>query len=231
MPRDLLYLPQEGGQLVLATDCSSCIGMKDNDLIKASYEVTSYYLARVVLMELISVRAKPMAYTLNSSFADHWTELRKGIETAFKQIGQDNPLHIGSSEKNFPGEQTSIGITLLGKIDRAAEKPSCKDFAVIGIPLVGQELLENETQSISLEECLTLSQDLFIGEMLPVGSRGIRQEFETHFHKGIESSDSTLDLDKSAGPSSCLIVSYLPDAKNSLQVRFGNRISFLDLVG
>jgi hypothetical protein len=203
--------------------------MKDNDLIKASYEVTSYYLARVVLMELISVGAKPLAYTLNSSFADHWTELREGIENAFKQIGQDNPPHIGSSEKNYPGEQTSIGITILGKIEKAVEKPSCKDFAVIGIPLVGQELLENETQSVSLEECLALSQDPFIGEMLPVGSRGIRQEFETHFHKGIES-DSTLDLDKSAGPSSCLIISYLPEAKKRLQIRFGNRISFLNLV-
>ncbi len=231
MPRDLLYLPQEIGSLVLATDCSSCIGMQEKDLVEASYAITSFYLARVVLMELISVGATPLAYTLNSSFPDHWSELQAGIEEAFSQIGLVDPPHIGSSEKNYPAEQTSVGITILGEIGNATEKPTCQEFAVVGIPLVGQELLGNEYQSVSLEECLALRQDPAIGEMLPVGSRGIRQEFETHFQKSIATGDATLDLDKSAGPSSCLIVGYLPEAKDRLHERFSNRISFLDLVG
>ena len=223
--RDLLYLPQGDDTLVLAADCSSSIGMKALDQVEAANPIITYYLARVVLMELIAVGAKPLAYTLTSSFPDLWDELLSGIEKAFGEIHIDEPPHIGSSEKNFPTEQTSVGLTILGKIQTKESFARYDHYAVIGKPLVGPELLEQEELAVRLEECLLLRLDPRIGEMLPVGSRGIRAEFEPYFGKRLAA--SSLDLEKSAGPSSCLLLSYQPGAAGWLKERFGDRVSFL----
>lgn len=87
-------------------------------------------------------------------------------------------------------------------------------IAVIGSPLVGQELIEREQEAAPLNLFKTINsiEDIMT---LPVGSKGVLTELNGLFSNRrfeIKDLESEVDLVKSAGPSTCFIA-VCPEAK------------------
>lgn len=219
--RDLLYLPLNNQDtFVIATDCSGSVGQNPLDDVKVDYDLLSYYTARVVLMELLSVDAKILGYTLNNFTRKGWEALNEGIQQAFNEIGLKDIPYIGSSETNFVMQQSAMGITIIGKTKINQKIPSYNNYAVIGSPLVGPEVIEHKDKIIHLQDVKTLRKTKGIGEMIPVGSKGIKWEFEQNVDLKIK--DCNLNVLKSSGPSTCLILNYKESMEYDLKLKFSN---------
>lgn len=215
--------------LVIGCDSAGGIGPKPLDKVKVGGYIIGKFTARVALMEVLSVGAQPIAVIDTLSVEIHPTgfEIIKGIQREVKDAGLDpGSVLTGSYEKNVPTEQTGLGVTVIGIVPKkdlkiGTSKPG--DVVVaIGEPKVGAEVVEviqsgKEKEVLAdLKDVKTLLSLDFIHEILPVGSRGIAKEIETltkphnlafSFEKGIK-----IDLEKSAGPSTILLIT-LPQEK------------------
>ncbi|MDM5200565.1 hypothetical protein QUF79_21335 [Fictibacillus enclensis] len=94
--------------------------------------------------------------------------------------------------------------------------PSIAKVAVIGAPLVGEEVISRSKEGISLSLFRQLLKTDGIYEILPVGSKGIGYELGVLCGSSARFK-STLPLDKSAGPSTCVLISY--DEKQHSAIR------------
>ncbi|EHQ89333.1 hypothetical protein [Desulfosporosinus youngiae] len=223
----------------LVASCDSCggIGMKELDAYQISWFVTGKLTTRVALLEVISTGAVPQMLTVAISNEPYPTgdELLKGVNDELKSAGLTTlPMSI-STEKNIPTQQTGLGISVIG----VAEKDKLRigtaqpgdDIYCLGFPKVGSELDNPEDPEIvqvkAVQVLLGISS---IHDILPIGSKGIRVEAD-----GLAAAVNSrlrldparaLDLDKSAGPSSCLIFSSRSLSSGVLEQAFS---SFPDL--
>lgn len=201
MNRDILEIDD----LLVCTDVSASIGELPLDQLSVPYEVVGYFLARVVLMEMVSVGGQPLAYTLSNVSNNGYDSLHKGISRLLAELSYSLP-NITSSETNFNSKQSSASITLIGR--KTKDFTTVKgELAVAGIPLVGEEVMNGEILSLQLFQ--QLCKDDRVLSVIPVGSKGILEEVRMNF--GIEVTSAELDLYKSSGPSTCCIVSYKDD--------------------
>lgn len=215
--RDLLLIPlTEKENLVIASDNSGSIGMKDGDEVQVPYKTVAYYSFRVAVMECISAGAEPFAVVVQNFCGDEaWAELLQGIEKGMRDLGKMDIKITGSTESNFALNQSAIGISVLAK--RMANKKidaltydtqTC--IAVIGSPLVGQEVMAKEEQVVPMSvfrQVCALEGVVTI----PVGSKGILHELNTLFENTSfteENVGSTLPLLKSSGPSTCFVAVF-----------------------
>jgi hypothetical protein len=212
--RDILVIPlTEEENLVIASDNSGSIGIKNDDAVQVPYKMVAYYLFRVAVMECISAAGKPFAVVIQNFCGDKaWHELIEGIEQGISELGKLDIQITGSTETNFVMNQSAVGLTVLGKKRANVHCDKLKyhlgiSIAVIGSPLVGQELLEMEEQvvplSVFMEVCSI--EDVVT---IPVGSRGILHELNTLFEGTPfteQNVDSTVHLTKSSGPSTCFV--------------------------
>lgn len=221
-------------RMVITCDSSGGIGDKDMDVVKAEPEVVGYFAAHVALMELLAVGARPITIVNNLGVEMDQTGTRiiNGIKRALEplNIKEDIPI-TGSTEENFPVCQTFMGITVIGIMEKSSwrsKKPRKGDLAVlVGMPKVGQEILEDKGREImSLSLLMELLKKPYIMEILPVGSKGIQyelgemaktSELEYEIHN-----EGNIDLYKSAGPATCAIVAVdkagYEDLKNTLSL-------------
>ncbi|UTW69818.1 hypothetical protein KHA80_02285 [Anaerobacillus sp. HL2] len=58
--RDLTIIADGDKKLVIACDSSGAIGPKELDVVKVDANIVGRFISRVVLMEIISVGAKPI---------------------------------------------------------------------------------------------------------------------------------------------------------------------------
>ena len=115
-------------------------------------------------------------------------------------------------------KQTALGISVIGVADknklRIGTTQLGDDVYCLGSPKVGSELNNPEDPEIVQVKDLQILLEIFtIHDIIPVGSRGIRLEAD-QLASSVNSClridpTCTLDLDKSAGPSTCLIFSSL----------------------
>lgn len=235
--RDVSFIPISGKEeLVIATDCAGAIGEKLEDDVKVPLEVVGYYTTRVAMMECVSVGATPFAIVLqNFAGDDYWEKIKGGIQQACTELGLQNIKITGSSESNFHVKQTAIGISILGKVDsekkRIAITPPTARFAVIGKPLVGDEVIEQTNDVLSL----SLFQSLldFIYEVIPIGSKGIAYELnELLKDNDLQAADiqSTVSLTKSAGPATCVLISYHEEMEPKIKELAGSLFFKISLV-
>jgi hypothetical protein len=215
--RDVLFIPfNQEEELVIASDNSGAIGMKVDDQVKVPYETVAYFSFRVAVMECISAGGEPFAVTLQNFCGEFaWEHLRVGIDDGLEELGLTEVEITGSTESNFSLKQSAIGVTVLGKrkIAKQAERlvfSSQLEIAVIGSPLVGNEVIERETEVVPLSMFNEINSLANVGT-LPVGSKGILYELNQLF-SNLEFSESDIssnvDLTKSAGPSTCFIAVY-----------------------
>jgi hypothetical protein len=235
--RDVLFLPLGSEEeLVIATDCSGGIGLKEADLVKVPYETVSYYGARVALMELMSVGAVPIAFVLQNFVGDkEWKLLLKGIYQAFDELHLSIPI-TGSTESNMSMIQSAVSFTAIGKVNKANKligiTPPQAKFAVIGEPLVGDEVMKRQERVLPLplfQQLLTLPG---IYEIVPIGSKGIFHELKGlmeingFVHQEVFCS---LPLYASSGPATSVLVSYCPEAEGKIKEAVGDYFFSINL--
>ncbi|GAM12209.1 AIR synthase related protein [Mesobacillus selenatarsenatis] len=215
--RDILMIPLTGNEnLVIASDNSGSIGLKEWDAVQVPYETVAYYSFRVAVMECMSAGAEPIAVTLqNFCGEDAWDVLLKGIKQGIAELGKPNISITGSTESNFSMNQSAVGITVIGKTRgrKAVDQltfTNQTNIAVIGRPLVGQEVVEREAEVVPLAVFERICGLQSVATM-PVGSKGILFELNSLFadiHFTEENLVSNLNLSKSSGPSTCFIAVY-----------------------
>jgi hypothetical protein len=238
--RDVLMIPfNEDENLVIASDNSGSIGLKEMDAVRVPYETVAYYSFRVAVMECMSAGAEPFAINLQNFCGDDaWETLVKGIEQGIAELGKSNLSITGSTESNFSLSQSAVGVTVLGKmrgikaIDKLTYNRQTK-MAVLGRPLVGSEVLERESDVVPLavfKQICGLENVVTI----PVGSKGILFELNglfTEVQFAEENLETILNLTKSSGPSTCFIAVYPERMKPKLSSAAGLHFHEINYLG
>lgn len=208
--------------LVIACDVSGGIGPKAGDSLSVSGEKIGYFTARVALMEIMAVGVTPITVvdTLSVEYEPTGKEIIEGIKKVVTEIGLDFETVInGSTEDNIMTFETGVGVTAIGLAEKGSLRMSCSHkgdlLAVIGIPLVGEEMLEKKDMAVSIDDLKNLLKKNYIREIIPVGSKGIGYEADLLASMSdlkVDFSDGlNFDLKKSAGPSSVFLLSISPD--------------------
>lgn len=223
--RDLTVIPQpRGGFLVAACDSCGGVGPKSGDVLKTDGFTVGYTAASVVLMELIAAGAEPffLADGLAVESDPTGREILRGIIRAAAEAGIPEEAVNGSTEENFPTLQTGLGITALGWTEKwPVHRSDPGDVLVLaGLPRWGQAVLESDRGdrlTLGLLKRIRSGEPFtdLIGEILPVGSRGVLAEAGDlaatagcAFHP---EEDLPEFLNGSGGPSSCAVLSVKPD--------------------
>ncbi|WP_102272725.1 ATP-binding protein [Cytobacillus massiliigabonensis] len=226
--RDVLFIPFNNEEsVVIASDNSGAIGLKAADAVKVPYDMVSYYSFRVAVMECMAAGAEPFAVTLQNFCGEEaWQALIVGVRKGLAELERDGISITGSTESNFSLNQSAIGITVLGKTRENMCEPMYSEqtrLAVIGVPLVGNELVEREEEAapLSLFKQICALPDVIA---MPVGSKGILFELNGLFSNKVFAAheiDTNLDLLKSSGPSTCFIVAYPVEKKDEVMAIAG----------
>lgn len=205
--------------LVISCDSSGGIGNKEKDLVKVEPEVVGYYSTQVAMMEILSFGAKPITIvnTLSVEMNDTGKRIIDGIKKALEPIDfNTSNIITGSTEENIPVVQTGMGITIIGIVDRKSwERPTTEPGLIsvaVGLPKVGEEVVEDKNRTtMDILKLLNLKEKEYVKEILPVGSKGILYELEqmakTNKIRFNLEKDISIDIKKSAGPSTCVIAS------------------------
>src|SRR5699024_12683591 len=117
--------------------------------VKVNYQTVSYYAFRVAYMECVAAGGTPFSIILHN-FNDQtvWNELIEGIKLGLAEVNLKNIPITGSTETNFALNHSPLGLVTLGKKKiHTAKKinPEIEKLAVIGKPLVGQEIIDAES--------------------------------------------------------------------------------------
>lgn len=177
---------ESGSQLILVA-CDSCgsIGEKDNDTLKAPFEVVGGVTVRVPLFEILTIGAKPISVSVTISNEPEKTGERilNGIrKELMNSLGFIPPLVV-STEKNMPTTMTALGITVVGVCDNSdvliCDNPFDHYGFVVGRPSVGGEVLEFRDEIFGKEQLDMLLGMEEVLEIIPCGSSGIYGELDT----------------------------------------------------
>ncbi|MEQ2528697.1 AIR synthase related protein [Bacillaceae bacterium CLA-AA-H227] len=217
--RDALVIPiSEQESLVISSDNSGGVGMKEQDVVKASYDTVSYFSFRVAMMECLAAGAKPLAVVIQNFCGEpEWNELVAGVQKGLKELGLEQIQITGSTESNFPFVQSAMGLNVIGKKSNRDRVIDSSAVALIGLPLVGHEVLEqaDEVAPLSLFYQLSLHEDVLLW---PVGSKGVGHELQ-RLNLVIESYE--IDFDKSGGPATSFLIMYPKESEKEIATLAG----------
>ena len=228
--RDLTLLDLAGGfSLVVAVDSDGGIGPREHDVVRVSDYLLGRFAMRVPLVEVLSSGATPIAAfdMLTMSMGGGGSEIVRGIRAELAEAGlpEDFPLS-GSTEDNVPTTMTGVGTTLLGIVAEADFRPGSSEPGDVvlcaGVPKSGpdDEIRLDDPEIARCAEIAGLLRIDGVHDLLPVGSRGIAGEsleLARSADLGFEAStEAPLDTSKSAGPSTCILVSALPSAVDAV---------------
>jgi hypothetical protein len=209
-------------ELIITTDGCTGVGTLKEDLINLDLRTVAWTACKVALMELLSLGARPIGYAFNHIASPYdYDQTVLGITQCMQDFGQAKVPFISSSEKNFPVSQTTITIALTGireKKDRSV--PNDAVYLLIGEPLVGQEVLEHSDRQITAEEFMQLLSTEGVSEIIPIGSHGVFSELAA---MGIAVESCELDLNKSAGPATCVLAAVNRNSLDSVIKLFNGK--------
>lgn len=224
MKRDVTVIPFLDQSLVVASDNSGGIGLKEKDFVQVPYEVVAYYSFRVAVMECLSAGARPISVVIHNFCDDEsWDAVVSGVKKGLRELGMPTIPITGSTESNFPLLQSALGIVVLGVrgnsfMETSGLQKSSK-LAVIGMPLVGQEVVNRNNEVLPLP----LFQELcHLGniDIIPVGSKGVLYELQNLLGDDtISPIDLIVEVDvlKSAGPSTCILMAFPPELEPTVK--------------
>lgn len=227
--RDLTLVFEEGdGVLVIACDSLGGIGPKPYDCVKVPAEVVGKYAGRTPLMEVLASGATPFLLVNNicTEMEPTGEGIIRGIKEELRKAGLSLTTVItGSTEKNVTTCQTALGITVFGrtvKKELKLGKAQKGDLVIcIGQPRVGKEVIEREEKNADPALIKKLLDTPYVREILPVGSQGILYEGELlarcSGNTFVPDLSAGVDLKKSAGPATCVLVSVVAEEWKSLQ--------------
>ena len=217
-----------GHAVVVGSTSSGGIGAKPLDVLRVEGDVLGRFLARVALMDVLATGAFPVlvSVTLGVEKMPSGNEILAGVKGEVRVVGLDPGQAVMERfEENFGSVQTGAGLTVVGfanedELRLGKTKPG--DLVVaVGLPRVGGEVLSAEVKGeiVDLRNVLTLCQQSFVHDVFPVGGLGIGYEARMMaFGVGrqLEFEKSELDLVKSAGPATVVLVSMDPDKLGDL---------------
>lgn len=220
--QDVLHL-NNAENLIIATDNSGAIGEKKCDEVKVSYEEVAYFLFRVTFMDLVAAGGQAESLILHNFNGDSaWKKLLEGLIQGVNEAKLPSLSITGSSESNFDLKQSATSLSMIGR-KRFQQEERWRDdlveeyhLAVVGRPLVGEELLQYPEAIASLESFYWFSQQKEVIGLVPVGSKGIRSELKKISDYLPINFPNELELEKSAGPSTCYIMIYKKDFEEQL---------------
>lgn len=216
--RDIEVVSINSEQYLVAS-CDSCgaIGLKNYDLVQVAWSITGRMTTRVALLEILAVGAVPKVMTVAISNEPHPTgeEVLKGVNEELASARLALPMTI-STEKNIITQQTGLGISAIGVVKKNELRIGTSRYGdeifCLGLPKVGPEISDPEDHEIlQVKHMESLLAICGIHDIIPVGSRGIRaeaQQLASNINVQLVIDPScVLNIDKSAGPSTCLIFS------------------------
>lgn len=237
--RDVLIIPFNGEEsIVVACDNSGGIGLKKMDAVQVPYNTVAYYSFRVAVMECLAAGGHPIAVTVQNFCGEAaWQELIGGINRGADELRLTGLQITGSTESNFSLVQSAVGLTVLGKkkTSRADLRPRYTEdtkVAVIGKPLVGDEVMDNEAEAVPL----TVFKQLCTLEdvtLLPVGSKGIYSELNGLFsNRTFKKTEIVSDLDiyKSSGPSTCVLAVFSKKKRGDIMKISGSYFHEIEVI-
>lgn len=192
-------------EYIITTDCAGAIGEKEHDLVTAPNEMISYFTTRNAVIENLSKGGIIQTISYANFIGDKaLPSIEQGIKTVTKHFPQTIEV-VGSTESNFDMNQSALSVTVIGKTE-PLKKKRYNNFCAIGLPLVGNEVLSHKEHIVTLEEILLLLNNDSVSRIIPVGSKGINDRAKTVL--GFLFQSDTIDLHKSAGPSTTILVEY-----------------------
>lgn len=231
MPGALILPFTEELELVIAADNSGAIGEKEADVVKTSNQLVGQFACRVAVMECLAASGEPQAVIMQNFTGDAaWREYEIGVREVLREAGLDSLPVTGSTESNFPGLQSALGLTVIGLRKKQARiRFTGKEaFAVIGTPHVGGEVLEHLHELPSPLLLKKFTEEPGIVGVLPAGSKGIQHDYERWTGRKDEWM-SSLDLKKSAGPATCFLIAFQPENRERVQQLGGRFFHSLDI--
>ena len=240
--RDLTLIDyNDKEKLVVACDSLGAIGSKEKDIVKVPAYVVGRIISRVPILEVLASGALPFSIinTLTVEMNPTGAEIISGIADEIRDLDLDSAKLInGSTEDNVPTVQTGVGITVLGRLLNESNKLGTSKLGdklfVIGLPKVGDEVFLDDPETMDIKTMLSLLTMEDVHEILPVGSKGIQYEAElltggvnctVEYNKRLE-----LDINKSGGPASCVIISVKSDSlwnQDSLRTKLNKPVNLL----
>ncbi|MCR3923568.1 MAG: AIR synthase related protein, partial [Firmicutes bacterium] len=224
--RDLTLIKVGIGQtMVIACDSLGAIGAKKADQLQTSGEIVGRLTVRVPLMEVVAAGAQPLAVvnTLCVEMEPTGRAIIAGIQQELAAAGfADLPI-TGSTEENMLTVQTGVGVTVIGLVATSAlrlgEATKGSTVFCVGKPKVGEEVLAGESVAdVPLVRALLMLAD--VQEVLPVGSKGILYEANQLAKSAnltfIANEVNDLELTKSAGPGTCVLVAASAGCANEV---------------
>ncbi|MEW5920354.1 MAG: AIR synthase related protein [Bacillota bacterium] len=216
--RDLTLVPLGSNEiLVIACDSLGGIGPKAKDNVKTPADVVGKYTARVPLMEVLACGASPFVVvnTLSVEMEPTGAGFIKGIQEEIRMAGFPSGIAVtGSTEENTTTCQSGLGVTVIGKATnselRLGQSRAGDLVVCLGRPKNGTEVLDGTAKAdpALVKKLLAVP---CVREILPVGSRGVLYEAELlaqcSGNRLVLSPSPEIDLKKSAGPSTCILVS------------------------
>lgn len=216
--RDLTLIPLGASEiLVIACDSLGGIGPKPYDSVNAPAEIVGRCTARVPLMEVLACGAFPFVVvnTLSVEMEPTGVGMIKGIKEEIMLAGLSAEIVVtGSTEENATTYQSGLGVTVIGKAAKSAlrlGRSRAGDLVIcFGRPKFGIEVLEctKKADPALVKKLLAAPA---VREILPVGSNGVLHEAELlaecSGNRLVLMPSPGIDLRKSAGPSTCVLVS------------------------
>ncbi len=200
-----------GNNHIVTTDNSGGIGEKQADIVHTTDRLTAYFSTRVCLLEQWAAHAMPTTVLLhNFSGSASWHNYVAGIEDVFTETSMPPPPISGSSETNISLSQSAIAITMIGQQQERITSKDC-EWYTYGYPLVGDEVLQNPEKIASLQKLNQALKEGCIQQLWPVGSRGILHEIRILTKTSTAEITTHLDIHKSAGPSTVVLLSIPKD--------------------
>lgn len=229
--RDLSIIDLDAGRLlVIAVDSDGGIGELVHDPVYCTAFDLGRFSIRVPLMEIRASGAKPIAAfdMLTVPMDKYGKEIIRGVRAELLEADlTDNFPLSGSTEDNVPTTMTGVGTAVIGIAEKNEFRPGTTKtedvILCIGLPKSApdEKVLLNDPEIIKQSDLSTICKIENIHEILPVGSKGIAYEInqieETVGLKSVIKKNIRINLEKSAGPSTCVIVTTSPDTEKVLK--------------
>jgi len=220
-----------GHAIVVGSTSSGAVGPKAMDQVKVKGRILGKFLARVALSDVVSVGAFPvlLSVTLGVEKEPTGNEILEGIRKEAIVLGlEPNQVVLEKTEENFPTTQTGAGLTVVGFANegnlRLGKTVPGDVLVAVGKPKVGEEVIAAEVHGeiADLRNVAALSQRRYVHDIVAVGSQGIAYEARMMaFAVGRQlklSEQAAVDLEKSAGPASVVLVTLDPKRLEDLNL-------------
>jgi hypothetical protein len=206
--RDAAILEFMNGYLVNTCDSAGGIGELEMDILNVDIQTVALSTLKVAFLENLTLGSKILS--VSATFMNSPKYAQSAIESLSNFLKKWKIPLVVSTEKNFSTIQTRIGAGVVGfakKLRIGGAKPNYGVYVIVA-PKVGKEVIENAEEVVRIGDVTDLMKLKTVGEIIPVGSKGIIAEAENLAENSGLRFVSEKDeewMHKSAGPATCAV--------------------------